>query len=471
MKSDAKRSVLWSGIQNVANQGIHFIITVIIARLLTPEDYGLIAMLAIFFALAQAFIDSGLSGALIQKKNCSEKDYNSVFVFAVVVSMLLYVILFVCAPLIAKMYNNVLLIPLSRVYLFSLVINAIGIVPMTIMHKDLQFKQFAYITTAINLFSGVVAIIAASCGFAYWALVFQILITSTLSTIAYFIRTKWKPTFRFSFESFKGMISYGFPVMLTSIVHAIYNNIYSLVIGAKYNSKELGLYNRAYSFSSLVPSTFSNFTMRAMFPVLTKIQDDMEELKKKVLEMLHLSLYVVVPINVYLMFNCHDVIEIVLGEKWLDLVPYLSVLCVSCLSYIYTNIHMTTFKIIGKTKNLFVSETARKILGLATIAITVRYGVMAMVYGLLVYSIVDVIISSVFLKRCIGIGIKSQLKESITPVFFSVVSGVGCWLISTLITSLYIRFLICILIFAGLYAALSAMFKEQGMVFLKNYFK
>ena len=396
MKSDAKRSVLWSGIQNVANQGIHFLITVVIARLLTPEDYGLVAMLAIFYGLAQAFIDSGLAGALIQKKNCSNKDYNSVFVFALVVSIVLYITLFLCAPLIAKLYKNDLLVDLSRVYFISLVIHAIGIVPVTIMHKELQFKQFAYITTGISLLAGAVAIIVAYCGLAYWALVFQILVSAILSTISYYVITKWKPTFNFSLTSFKSMISYGFPVMLTSIVHAIYNNLYSLVIGAKYNSRDLGLYNRAFSFATLIPTTFSNFTMRAMFPVLARIQDNREELMCKVLEMLHLSLFVVMPVNFYLIFNCKDVIAIILGEKWIDIAPYLMILCVSCIAYVYTNLHMTVFKIIGKTKMLFFSETVRKLLGLVILIITVPYGVMIMVYGLLAYSVVDVFLSSIF---------------------------------------------------------------------------
>ncbi len=471
MKSDAKRSVFWSGIQNIVDQAIRFIITIIIARILTPEDYGLIAMLSIFFGLAQAFIDSGLSGALIQKRNCSEKDYNSVFVFALVVSTILYTIIYICSPLIANLYNNDLLIDLSRVYLSCLVINAIGLVPMTIMHKNLLFKQYAYVTTGINIFSGVAAITAAYIGLAYWALVFQIMISSVSSTISYFIITKWRPTMSFSIVSFKSMISYGFPVLLTSIVHAIYNNLYSLVIGAKYNSKELGIFNRAYSFATLVPTVFSDFTMRAMFPVLSRIQDNRKELVGKVLEMIHLSMYVVVPINFYLIFNCSDVICIILGEKWLELVPYLSLLCVSCLAYVYTNIHMTIFKVIGKTKILFFSETARKVLGLVVITITVPHGVMVMVYGFLVYSVIDVIISATFLNYCLRVGVINQILESINPVIFSMMAGGCCYLMSGLIEHLYLRFFICLLFYAITYLTLSVLFKERGFLFFKNYFK
>lgn len=471
MKSDAKRSMLWSGIQNIANQGLHFITTILIARILTPEDYGLIAMLAIFYSIAQAFIESGLSGALIQKKNCSEKDYNSVFVFSVVVSVVIYAISFVCAPLIAKLYNNDLLIDITRVYLFSLVINAMGIVPMTIMHKELQFKQYAYITSGIHLFSGICTITVAYAGLAYWALVFQIMITTVLSTIAYFFKTKWRPTFIFSFESFKSMISFGFPVLLTAIVHAIYNNLYSLVIGAKYNSKSLGLFNRAYSFATLVPTAFSNFTMRAMFPVLSRVQDNREDLKKKVLEMIHLSLYVVIPVNFYVIFNCPDVIRILLGEKWLELVPYLIVLCVSGIAYIYTNIHMTTFKVIGKTRFLFISETIRKVIGLIFIIVTVPHGVMIIVYGLLVYSLLDVLISAIFLNYCLPVGVMSQIKQSSTPIIFSLIAGGCCFLLSGFIDVLYLRFFSCILVYAVVYLILSMVFKERGIVFIKNYFK
>ena len=472
MNSDAKRSILWSGIQNIANQGIHFVITVIIARLLKPEDYGLVAMLSIFYALAQAFIDSGLTGALIQKKDCTEKDYNSVFIFVVTISSILYIILFLCAPLIAQMYHNDTLIIISRVYLTCLVINALGVVPMTIMHKDLQFKQFAYITTTINLIAGVIAIILAYCGLAYWALVTQILITSALSTISYYVKTKWIPTFLFSVESFKSMISYGFPVMLTSIVHAIYNNLYSLVIGAKYNSTELGFYNRSYSFASIVPTTFSNFTMRAMFPILIRIQDNLNELRGKVLDMLHHSLYVVVPINVYLIFNTKDIIKIVLGNNWLELSPYLTILSISCISYIYTNMHMSTFKTIGKTKNLFVSECVRKVLGLITILITTPLGIMTMMNGLLAYAILDILISAYFLNKCIKIGILNQIKVSVTPILFSISAGLSAWFIASMIPhQLFLRFILSILTFGGTYILLSILFKEKSVIFIKNYFK
>ncbi len=471
MRSNAKHSVLWSGIQRIADQGIRFVITIVIARILSPEDYGLIAMLAIFFSIADAFIDSGLSGALIQKKNCSEKDYNSVFVFAFVVSVILYSVLYLSAPLIAKFYDNELLIDLSRIYLLCLIINAIGIVPMTIMYKELQFKQFAYISTGINIFSGVVAIIAAYAGFAYWALAFQVLITSVLSTIAYIVKTKWRPTFSFSLDSFKSMISFGFPVLLTSIIYAVYNNLYSLIIGAKYNSRELGTYNRAYSFATLVPIAFSDFTMRAMFPVLSRIQDNREELKSKVLEMIHLSMYVVAPINIYLIFNSSDVINIILGEKWLGLIPYFSVFCISGMAYIYTNIHMTAFKVIGKTRILFISETLRKVVGLIVVFITVSHGVMVMVYGLLVYSVIDVLISAIFLNHCLSVGVLSQIMESVTPFVFSLIAGGSCWILSTVIENLYVRFSVCLFLYVVVYLAISVLYKERGILFLKNYFK
>ena len=187
--------------------------------------------------------------------------------------------------------------------------------------------------------------------------------------------------------------------------------------------------------------------------------------------MLHLSLYVVVPVNVYLIFNCNDVILIVLGEKWISLVPYLAILCISCISYVYTNLHMTTFKTIGKTKNLFISETVRKSIGLFVIVITIPHGVMVMVYGLLAYSVLDVVVSSFFLNHCIAVGVVNQIKAATTPVLFSLASGGMCWILSFAFPDIYVRIVINIFTFAGIYTLLSIIFKEQGISFLKNYFK
>lgn len=471
MKSEAKKSVFWSGIQNVATHGINFVITIIVARILTPEDYGVIAMLAVFYAIAQAFIDSGLGSALIQKQNCTEKDYNSVFLFSVIVSIFLYFVLFVSAPLIARIFNNNLLISISRVYLFSLVINAVGIVPMTIMQKELRFKNFAVISLITSIVGGVLAVIMAYCGFAYWALVYQALLSTLLTSIACFVITKWKLSFKFDYTSMKSMISYGFPVMLTSLLQAVYNNVYSFVIGARYTSRDLGLYNRAYSYSSTFPINFSNFSMRAMFPVLSKTQGEVKELKDSVLNMLHMSLYVIVPINLYFVFNSVDIVRVTLGEKWINLSPFLSILSIGCISYIYTNMHICTFKVIGETKTLFLSELLRKISGIVVLIITVPFGVTVMVYGSLVFSVIDVLISIFFINSRMGIGIVDHVKASFTPFFFSVISGAICILISLMITNLFTRFFTCIALFFLSYLFLSYIFKDKGLIFVINYFK
>jgi O-antigen/teichoic acid export membrane protein len=471
MNNDAKRSVFWSGIQNVASHGINFLITIVIARLLTPEDYGLIAMLSVFYAVAQAFVDSGLGSALIQKKECTERDYNSVFFFSVIIAFILYIVLYLCAPLIARLYNNELLINISRVYLLSLVINAVGIIPMNKMQKNLLFKQFALISFGSSITGGVIAIVMAYRGMAYWALVFQTLSSTLLSTILYYVFSKWRPTLSFDFSSMKEMISFGFPVMLTSLLQAVYNNIYSLVIGARYTSRDLGLYNRAYSYGSTIPINFSNFSMRAMFPVLSKAQKNHEGLRDSIYNMLHMSMFVIIPINVYFVFNSLDIVRITLGEKWMELAPYLSILSIGSVSYVITNMHICAFKVVGKTKNLFVSELIRKIVGIIVLLLTVPYGVRIMIYGSLIFSFIDTIISTLYLKKCVCVTMWGQIKAIYSPVLFSIVAGIGSIVTGQFMTELYLRFITCLVLFFSIYFIMALLFKDKGLSFVRNYFK
>ena len=471
MKSEAKRSVFWSGIENLTTRGINFLITIIIARLLTPEDYGLVAMLSVFYAVAQAFIDSGLGSALVQKKDCTQKDYNSVFLFSVSIAVLLYIILFTSAPLIARLYHNELLIKMSRVYLFSLVISSVGIVPQTIMQKDLRFKDFALISFVASGTSGVVAIILAYLGMEYWALVFQTLITATIATVIYYIKSKWRPTFYIDIDSIKSMLSYGVPVMMSALLQAVYNNIYSLVIGAKYTSRDLGLYNRAYSYSSTVPINFSNFSMTAMFPVLAKGQNSIDSLQNVISDMLHMSFFVVLPINMYIVFNASDIVSVTLGMRWIELVPFLIILSIGTMSYVFTNMHNCVFKVTGKTKPLFASELTRKMAGVLVLILTVPYGVEVMVYGALGFAVLDYLISSLFLKKFVGIGLLIQIKSVITPLLFSLLSGLVCLCFSTFVDRLYMRFTLCTFAFFICYLLLAYIFKDKGLSFIRHFFK
>ena len=236
-------------------------------------------MQGVFFAISNAFIDCGLEGALIQKKVCTRADENSAFLFSTTISITLYLLLFVAAPVIEEFYETPNLGKVLRVSALVLMINAVGIVPRSLLQRQLRFKELAVATTSITFISGLVAMAMAYNGYAYWALVGQTLLAAMLTNIAYYAYSRWWPALQFSSESFRQLITFGLPMMFTALVNAVYSNLYSLIIGKQYNARQLGLYNRAENYSSYVSYNMSDLSMRALYPILSRVQDDLEQLR------------------------------------------------------------------------------------------------------------------------------------------------------------------------------------------------
>lgn len=471
MKGDAHRSVLWCGIQQFVVFGIQFVVGIVLARLLNPYDFGVIAMQGIFFAISTAFIDCGLEGALIQKKECTRTDENSAFIFSTSISLALYLLLFFGAPIIEEFYHTPNLGKVLRVSALVLMINAVGIVPRSLLQRQLKFKELAVATTSISLFSGVVALFMAYNGYAYWALVGQTLLAAMLMNTAYYIFTRWCPSFQFSTESFRQLFSFGLPMMFTSLVHAVYNNLYSLVIGKRFNAWQLGLYNRAENYSGYVPYNLSDMSMRALYPILSRVQDDMVKLKKGALRILHSSAFFVVPVNIFLMVKAEDIVVITLTEKWLEMTLLMQVLCVADMAYVVSNLHFNLFKAIGRTQVLFLCELMKKILGILILLITFQYGLMMMVWGLLLYAVLNIIVSSCFVYHFVGISLLDQGKEVGQVVLNTLISIMGCFLIGFFVDQLYIRFTLSFISYFTVYTFLAWLEKDKAIDFLKEYFK
>lgn len=471
MLSDSKRSVLWSGVQQASVSGINFLITIVVARILSPSDYGLIAMLSIFFAFSQAFIDSGLTSALIQKEKCTDEDCNTVLVFSIGISLLFYFLFFIGAPLIANIYNEPLLVLITRVYSINIVFHAIGNVAMTLLQRHLDFKYIAQVSMLVSIFSGIVAIIMAYGGMAYWALVFQYILSSLLTSVLFMYKARWKPSMKFSKESFFSMINYGIPVMLSSLVNSIYNNIYSLLIGSKYSASDLGYFNRAFSFSSFIPYNLSNFSMRALFPIFSRIKDEESLLKGKILDTIHHSLFVVIPLNLFVLFFSTEIITIVLTEKWLPMSFILQVLCIANVCYIYTNVHTTIFKSTGATKLLFKCDLVKRITGITIVLFTLWYGINVMVIGLLLYSLFEILVGSYFIGKVLRLTYFEQIKESATPVISSVIAYIPCMLLDNIVYNIYMNMIILAFVFSAFYIASQKLFRNKSLNFFIHYIK
>ncbi len=471
MKGDAHKSLLWSGIQQFVTFGIQFAIGVVLARLLNPYDFGVVAMQGVFFAISGAFIDCGLEGALIQKKECTKADAYSAFIFSTSISIALYVLLFVAAPVIEDFYHTPNLGKVLRVSALVLMINAVGIVPRSLLQRQLRFKELAVASTSISLLAGVVALFMAYNGYAYWALVGQTLLAAALMNMAYYAYSRWWPAFQFSMESFRQLITFGLPMMFTALVHAVYNNLYSLVIGRQYNAQQLGLYNRADNYSGYVSYNLSDMSMRALYPLLSRAQDDLAQLKVSALRILHASAFIAIPINVFLMVNAKDIILILLTEKWLEMAPMMQILCISSLAYVVSNLHFNLFKAIGRTNILFICELIKKILGIIVLLVTFRYGLLIMVKGILAYSVLNILVSSWFVYRFMGITLMEQIKQFHIVTLNALIPILACLGLAVLVDGLYVRFALSFVSYFAIYGLLGLLMKDKAIEFFMGYFK
>ncbi len=470
MKGDAHKSVLWSGVQQFVVFGIQFAVGIVLARLLNPYDFGVIAMQTVFFSVSNAFIECGLEGALIQKKECTREDENSAFIFSSSISVALYLLLFYGAPVIEEFYHTPNLGKVLRVSALVLMINAVGIVPRSLLQRQLRFKDLAVAATSISLFSGVIAMLMAYNGYAYWALVGQTLLAAVLTNFAYYVYTRWWPSFKFSTESFRQLFSFGLPMMFTSLVHAVYNNLYSLVIGKRFNAWQLGLYNRSENYSGYVSYNLSSFSMRALYPILSRAQDNLAQLKEGALRILHASAFFVVPINVFLMVKAEDIVVITLTDKWIAMAPLMQILCLAKMGYVVTNLHFNLFKAIGRTQILFISELINKILGILVLLITFQYGLMVMVWGLLVYALLNILVSSWFVWHFIGITLQDQGRQVYMVFVNALIPILACFLIGTLLGNIYLRLGLSVLAYFSIYGILAWLEKDKTIDFLMGYF-
>lgn len=470
MKGDAHKSLLWSGVQQFVVFGIQFGVGVLLARLLNPYDFGVIAMQGVFFAISSAFIDCGLEGALIQKKECTKADTNSAFIYSISISVALYILLFLAAPIIEDFYQTPNLGKVIRISALVLMINAVGIVPRSLLQRQLRFKELAVASTTIQFAAGLVAVLMAYHGYAYWALVGQTLLAAGLMAVAYYVYTRWWPSFQFSMESFRQLISFGLPMLFTALVHALYNNLYSLVIGKQYNARQLGLYNRAENYSCYVAYSLSDMSMRALYPILSRAQDDLVQLKVAALRILHASAFIVVPINVFLLVEAEDIICILLTDKWVEMTPLMQVMCVSTLAYVVSNLHFNLFKAIGRTQILFICEFIKKILGILILLLTFQYGLLVMVWGLLIYAVLNILVSSYFVYRFVGITLWEQGKEVYVVALNALAPILVCFFVGYMVDQLYMRFTLSFVSYFIIYALMAWFEKDKTIDFLKGYF-
>lgn len=460
------RNLIWRFAERMGAQGISFIVGVVLARILAPEIYGTIALVTVFTTILNVFVDSGMGNALIQKKNADELDFSSVFYFNILVCSTLYIGMFIAAPSIANFYNDVTLTPIVRVLSFTIVISGIKNVQQAYVSKTMQFKRFFFSTLGGTLGAAVIGITMAYRGFGVWALVAQYLFNLMVDTIILWITVKWRPKKQFSFQRLKGLFSYGWKLLVSSLIDTIYIDLRQMIIGKMYSSADLAFYNKGKQFPSLIVTNINTSIDSVLLPTMSAEQDDIHRVKIMTRRSIKTSTYIMAPLMVGLAFCAEPLVSLILTDKWLPCVPFLRIFCITYMFFPIHTANLNAIKAMGRSDLFLRLEFIKKIVGIIILLSTMWFGVMVMAYSLLLSSVLSQIINSWPNRKLLKYGYLEQLKDILPGILLALGMGICVYFVVLLKFHPIITLIIQIIIGAVVYISGSILFKLESFDYL-----
>ena len=419
IKHKATKGILWSMMERFSIQGVQFFIMIILTRLLTPDDYGLIGMLSVFLAISQSLIDCGFSQALIRKNDRSEIDKSTVFYFNIVTSAILYLTLYISAPYIAKFYNAPALCLITRIACLTIVINSLTIVQRALLTIKIDFKSQTKISFISTSISGILSIIMAFCDFGVWALVLQSLVYSILSTILFWIISKWKPIKAFSWTSFHELFSFSSKLVLSGLIDTVYRNINTIAIGKIFSPSDLGQYTRAIHFSEFPSSNIAIIIQRVVFPILCEMQNDDFKLRQVYRKFIRLTAYIIFPLMIGLSAISEPLLTTLIGSQWLYCAALLQIICFDMVLMPIHGINLSLLQVKGRSDLYLRLELIKKFIGVLIIIIAIPLGIKAMCYGGIIISILCLIVNTYYTGKLIKVGFITQIKDMLPTIILT----------------------------------------------------
>ncbi len=416
-------NLLWRFFERCGAQGIAFIVSLVLARILDPSLYGTIALVTVFITIMQVFVDSGMGNALIQKKDADDLDFSTVFYFNIVVCVILYVAMFFTAPLIASFYNMSELTPIVRVLSIALIISGIKNIQQAYVSRKLMFRKFFFSTLGGTIGAAIIGIWMALKGFGVWALVAQNLFNMTIDTIILWITVKWRPKKMFSISRLKGLFSYGWKLLVSALIDTAYNNLRSLIIGKLYTESDLAYFNRGKQFPNLIVTNINSSIDSVLLPTMSKVQDDKKKVRDMTSRAIKTSTYIMMPIMVGLAVCAEPLVRIILTEKWLPAVFFLRIFCFTYAFYPIHTANLNAIKAMGRSDLFLGLEIVKKVIGLIVLVSTMFISVEAMALSLLVTCILSQIINSWPNRKILDYGYRQQLKDMLPQIGLSVIMG------------------------------------------------
>jgi O-antigen/teichoic acid export membrane protein len=436
LKQKTVSGVIWKFLEKFSVQGFMFIQSIIMARLLDPSDYGLVAMVAILNGISAIFIDSGFNNALIRKKDRTALDYSTVCVVNVVMALIMSLFLFLSAPFIASFYNQ----PILRniVYLFAIQ-NIFGIlvaVQGAKMTCELQFKKLSVITVVATICSGLFSIVLAYCGWGVYAIVIPGYLTILIRFGLYRYYQHWFPGFKFSKKSFNELFGYGSKILATNLINCIFNNIYPIVIGKKFSAADLGYYSRGQGYASLPSSTVTDVVYSVAFPVLSEIQDDKERLASSYRKMLRVSAFLVFPMMIVLAVLARPAVIVFISSKWEPCVIYLQILCFASMWSPVHSLNLALLQVKGRSDLFLRLEILKKIMIVLVLIVAIPFGIVYMCWGSVILSVVFLFINTFYTGKLLDLGLGQQMKDISPSLLLSLSVGIVVYVISSNIQSM-----------------------------------
>lgn len=461
-------NLLWRFAERCGAQAVSFLVSIILARLLAPEAYGTIALAMVFINILQVFVDSGMGTALIQKKDADDLDFSSVFYFNIAACLVLYAGLFLAAPSIAQFYGDPALTALVRALSLTVVVSGVRNIQQSYVSRHLLFKRFFFSTIGSTLASAVVGIAMAYAGFGVWALVGQSLSNVVTGTIILWATVPWRPRRMFSWQRLKGLLSFGWKLLVSSLLDTGYNNLRSLIIGKLYSSADLAYYNQGDKLPNLVITNINTSIDSVLLPTMANEQDDHARVRSMTRRAIKTSTYVMAPLMMGLAACAEPLIRLILTEKWLPCVPYLRIFCITYMFYPIHTANLNAIKALGRSDLFLKLEIAKKIVGLTILLCTMRHGVMAMAYSLLLSSVLGQIINSWPNRKLLRYHYLNQLADILPALLLACAMGLAVYCIQFLGWGDLPTLCVQVPVGAALYLAGSALLRLDSFLYLRS---
>ncbi|MEE1503941.1 MAG: lipopolysaccharide biosynthesis protein [Acutalibacteraceae bacterium] len=475
LKAKTISGVIWKFGERVSAQLVNFIVSIILARLLLPEDYGLIALVTVFITICNKIVVSGFATSLVQKKDADNLDFSTVFYFSVCVAAILYAVLFATAPFIADFYSKEsdpqLFIQVIRVMGLNLFIIAVNSVQQAYVSRTMQFRKFFFSTIAGTVVSAIAGIALAYAGKGVWALVAQNMILALVNGIVLWFMVKWRPQLKFSFKRLKALYSYGWKIFVASMIKILYTDLRSLVIGRVYTAADLAFYNKAQSFPQLIDTNVEGTIDSVLFSAISKKQNSVDEMRAMLRRAIKTTSFILMPLLAGLSAVAKPFIIILLTDKWAESIPLMQILA---FSFIFAPVeleNLQAIKALGRSDVALKVEIIKKVLGIIILIISIPFGVTAIAIGMVISTTLSAIINAIPNKKLLGYTFKMQLADILPSLLLSLVMFAAVYSISLLDLNIFLMLTLQVGVGAIIYISLSAIFKVESFRYIISIIK